>query len=465
MAERTLPPPLRDAVEQLGPAQIMVGIPSHRNAATIGHVVRAAQAGLVQYFPELRPVVVNADAGSGDGTGQVVVETEPPDYLERILLVQPRTHLGRVSLAYPPVDGVSGKGAALRTILQMAEACEVEALVIVDSDLRSIGPEWIELLAGPILKGGFDLVTPRYARHKWDGMVASLLAYPLLRALFGLRIRQPVAGDIAIGADLIRHLLEQRDWTPEVSGFGIDAWITTTAVSGGYAVCETRLGAKIHDQADPADGGRLVADVTGELLRLAGTHAHRWTQVSTSHEVPIYGFERYADPPLVPVDVPRLLDDLVRGCVKAGATWNRIFDAATLRELEQLVDDAEADEVPVFPDELWVRTVTAALVAAGPGGVPVPEVTAALVPLIRGRAAAFVEETRDLDADRAELVVERVAKAFEAAKPALVAAWHAAEAAAVGATPHGVEADVVEAAPGPATPRGAAARRRKATHR
>ena len=67
----------------------MVGIPSFKNAATIGYVVRAAQAGLVQYFPDLHPVVVNSDAGSPDGTGRVVVETEPPDYVEQILLVRP----------------------------------------------------------------------------------------------------------------------------------------------------------------------------------------------------------------------------------------------------------------------------------------------------------------------------------------------------------------------------------------
>ena len=50
----------------------MVGIPSFKNAATIGYVVRAAQAGLVQYFPDLRPVLVNSDAGSPDGTQRVV---------------------------------------------------------------------------------------------------------------------------------------------------------------------------------------------------------------------------------------------------------------------------------------------------------------------------------------------------------------------------------------------------------
>ena len=192
MAERTLPPPLRDAVARLGSADIMVGIPSYRNAATIGHVVRAAQAGLVQYFPDLRPVVVNADAGSPDGTGRVVVETEPPDYIERILLVRPRNRLGRVSLTYPAVDGVGGKGAALRTVFQMADALGVEALVVVDSDLRSIGPEWIELLAGPIIKGGFDYVAPLYARYKWDGTITNTVTYPLMRALYGLRIRQPI---------------------------------------------------------------------------------------------------------------------------------------------------------------------------------------------------------------------------------------------------------------------------------
>ena len=72
MPETALTPAIRDQIARLGNADIMVGIPSFKNAATIGYVVRAAQAGLVQYFPDLRPVVVNSDAGSPDGTGRVV---------------------------------------------------------------------------------------------------------------------------------------------------------------------------------------------------------------------------------------------------------------------------------------------------------------------------------------------------------------------------------------------------------
>ncbi len=112
MPAPALPKQIRDKIAGLGTADIMVGIPSFKNATTIGYVARAAQAGLVQYFADLRPVLVNADAGSSDGTQRVVVDTEPPDYVERILLVRPRNKLQRISLTYPKVDGVGGKGAA-----------------------------------------------------------------------------------------------------------------------------------------------------------------------------------------------------------------------------------------------------------------------------------------------------------------------------------------------------------------
>src|SRR6187401_3250388 len=217
MPSTALPQAIRDEVARLGSADIMVGIPSFKNAATIGYVARAAQAGLVQYFPDLRPVLVNADAGSPDGTQRVVVETEPPDYIERILLVRPRNRLQRISLTYPEVHGVGGKGAALRTIFQIADQLGVEALVVVDSDLRSIVPEWIELLAGPIVKGGFDFVTPLYQRYKYDGTITNTVTYPLNRALYGLRIRQPIGGDFGVSGDLISHYLAQDDWTPDVS--------------------------------------------------------------------------------------------------------------------------------------------------------------------------------------------------------------------------------------------------------
>jgi hypothetical protein len=442
MPDRSLPGPIREEVERLGKADIMVGIPSFKNAATIGYVVRAAQAGLVQYFPDLRPVLVNADAGSPDGTGRVVVETEPPDYVERILLVRSRNKLQRMSLTYPEIDGVGGKGAALRTIFRIAAELDVDALVVVDSDLRSIVPEWIELLAGPILKGGFDFVAPLYSRYKYDGTITNTVTYPLTRALYGHRIRQPIGGDFGVSGDLIRHYLDQDDWTSDVSKFGIDIWMTTSAIAGGFAVCQTRLGAKVHDPKDPgSDLGPMFSQVVSTILRLTERHAQHWLPIEASHDVPIYGFERVIDPPPLDVNTQRLLEQFAGGRLTMADIWAKSLSPEVNVQVTRLAEEAQAAvegavradrPKPVeesgfgFPDETWARLIYDVCLSARAGAVPIDKMVAALIPLYFGRVASLVIETRDLTTDQAEAFVERQARAFELAKPQFVQRWLAA---------------------------------------
>ncbi len=57
-----------DQLEKIKTADILVGIPSFNNARTIGHVVRAVQAGLAKYFPDRKAVLIDSDGGSTDGT-------------------------------------------------------------------------------------------------------------------------------------------------------------------------------------------------------------------------------------------------------------------------------------------------------------------------------------------------------------------------------------------------------------
>ena len=455
MPATALTPAIRDAIARLERADIMVGIPSFKNAATIGYVVRAAQAGLVQYFPDLRPVVVNSDAGSPDGTQRVVVDTEPPDYVEEILLVRPTNRLARVSLTYPEIDGVGGKGAALRTIFEIAAALEVQALVVVDSDLRSIVPEWIELLAGPILKGGYDFVAPLYARYKYDGTITNTVTYPLTRALYGNRIRQPIGGDFGVSGDLVRHYLELDDWTPDVSKFGIDIWMTTHALSGGFAVCQTRLGAKVHDPKDPgSDLGPMFRQVVGTILRLAVANADTWQGIRGSHAVPAYGFERIIDPPPLEVNTLRLLSEFHHGSLTVAERWREMLAPATFETVTELaaeagsladagrtrfglvgeaggggpstVEMAEALSAFHVPDDLWARVVYDLVVAARVRP-DLEALVAALVPIYFGRVGSFVIENRHQTTDQAEERVERQAREFELLKPYLLERWAALE--------------------------------------
>ena len=47
-----LPPAAEARLAELGTVDVLIGIPSFNNARTIGHVVRAAAAGLAKHFPE-----------------------------------------------------------------------------------------------------------------------------------------------------------------------------------------------------------------------------------------------------------------------------------------------------------------------------------------------------------------------------------------------------------------------------
>ena len=406
----------------MGDADLMVGIPSFGNAETIGYVVRAATAGMVQYFPDLKPILVNSDGGSPDDTPRVAVSTESPDYIEKIILVSPRHKLQRVSFTY---QGTSGKGTAVRALFEVARELKVKAFVMVDSDLRSIVPEWIELLAGPILKGGYDFVAPMYARYKYDGTITNAIAYPLTRALYGARIRQPIGGEFAVSGDLVQRYLELDTFDELTARFGIDIWMTHSAINEGFAVCQARLGAKIHDAKDPAsDLGPMFRQVVGTLFRLAGHYEDRWLRVRGSHAIPEYGFERVIAPETIEVNHAKLVDALETARLSQRELWTQMLSEEQLERVMAL----EIPEKPAefhFPAELWIRCLYDTLVAFHRPGIDREAILAALTPLYFGRTAGFISETLEMNTEQAERVIDAQAREFEELKPYLVGRWRA----------------------------------------
>ena len=165
-----------------------------------------------------------------------------------VLVSHPVRPIHRFSVPY---HGLPGKGSAFRTIFRAAEVLEARACAVVDADLRSITPEWVHLLLAPVLDQGFDYVAPYYLRHKFDGTITNSVVYPMTRALYGRQIRQPIGGDFGMSRALLRHYLSLPVWDTDVARYGIDIWMTTTAICGGYSICQAFLGAKLHDAKDP----------------------------------------------------------------------------------------------------------------------------------------------------------------------------------------------------------------------
>lgn len=409
---------LQERIGEIGAADIAVGIPSYNNARTIGHVVRAVQAGLAKYFPQRRAVLINSDGGSADGTMEIVHDTQLDD-LQSILLSHRVEPLLKIATPY---HGVPGKGSAFRTIFEIAGALNVKACVVMDADLRSIAPEWIELLLKPVLEGGFDYVAPLYHRHKYDGTITNSIVYPLTSALYGKRVRQPIGGDFGISGRLVKFYLSKEVWESDVARYGIDIWMTTTAVANGFSLCQAFLGAKIHDPKDPgADLSAMLYQVAGSLFELMETYEEVWQRRSGSEPIPTFGFQYTVGLEPVAVNVDRMIEKFRLGVGELLGLWGEFLDDRIVRFLAR-AGELRRQEFR-FDDELWADVVYGFALAAHRKVINRGHLLKSLTPLYIGRTASFVLETTESDATEVERKIEGLRVIFEKKKEAFAEEW------------------------------------------
>ena len=108
----------------------------------------------------------------------------------------------------------------------------------------SIDAEWISKLLHPVRYDGFDLVTPTYRRHKFEGLLITNLLYPMTRALYGLRIREPYMQDFGFSGRLGSEFLAQNAWADGSGDDGVELRLTLAAITGQQRICQSFLGQK-----------------------------------------------------------------------------------------------------------------------------------------------------------------------------------------------------------------------------
>jgi glycosyltransferase involved in cell wall biosynthesis len=416
-------PPLDENVarrlREIRSADLLVGIPSFNNERTIGHVVRAAVSGIAKHFPDVKAVLINSDGGSRDRTREIVERTEAGNLTEIL-----------VDAAPPPADrivtpyvGLPGKGSALRTIFRIAAELDTKACCVIDSDLRSISPGWIELLLSPVLRHGYEFVAPLYSRHRYDGTITNTIVYPLTRALYGKRIRQPIGGDFGFSGALAARFLDYDRWEGPVARYGIDIFMTTTALAEGRKACQAFLGAKLHDPKDPgADLQPMMVEVVSTLFELMERYEKVWEGVSGSEEVPLFGFSHAVGLDPVPVKVDRLAAIFRQAAGDLPPVWESFLSAGSISALRE---GASARPEVVLPDEVWVRVLFEATAGWRGRRLPPETLIRSLVPLYLGKVASFIAETRDGTDEEAEARLDTLASAFERNKEMLREIWRA----------------------------------------
>ena len=409
---------IQEAIKNIEEADILIGIPSYNNASTIGHVVKAVQAGLAKYFPDKKSVLVNSDGGSTDGTIDVVKNATVEDF-QSILL---HHRVGSIYRIATPYYGIPGKGSAFRTIFEIADALNVKACAVVDSDLRSITPEWTELLIKPIIESGFDYVAPLYHRHKYDGTITNSIIYPLSRALYGKQVRQPIGGDFGFSGKLAKFYLTKEVWETDVARYGIDIWMTTTSVANNFKVCQSFLGAKIHDPKDPgADLSAMLYQVVGATFDLMETYSEVWKNLKGSEKVPTFGFQYAVGLEPVSVNLDRMIDKFRLGIKELIGLWKAFIPQDIINFLHKM-EVVRKTEFNI-PDEIWVEIIYSFAVAAHGKVLNKEHLLKSLTPLYLGKVASFVIETWENSAAEVEENIDRLCISFENEKSFLINNW------------------------------------------
>lgn len=399
-------------------AQIVVGILSYQHADTVAGVARAVRDGLAGHFGAHASRVVLADDGSTDDTVARAREAlGGGDLLE----ISPHRSAAPLELPY---HGMPGKARALHAILTRARTLDARVCLVLDAGVGTVSPQWIQWLARPVLEHGVDLVSPFYDRHPYEGALTKALVAPALRALYGVRLRQPAAAEFACSQRLIEWLLEEDIWQREGAQIGIDLWLSTAAAAG-----EFRLGEALLGRRTPAPRGEEALDLATTLAQVVGAlfadleaHVDTWQRRRGSVAVPLFG-EPTGDAPVhdVTLDPERLIESYRLGYRELRDLWTWVLPARTIVELGRLVHAPPARFQ--LDDDLWARIVYDFALGYRLRALARDHLLRSLVPLYLGWLGSYVLQARDLSAAAVDERLDRLGGAFEAQKSYLIARW------------------------------------------
>src|SRR6516164_5754440 len=216
----------------VGQVDVVVGLPTLNNAATVINVVRAIHVCFTRDFPRLRTVLINSDGGSTDGTPELIRAATFTD----ADMVQTSHQLRTFHRVLAPYHGLPGKHTALRTLFSAGELTQAKVLVVIDPGGPATTAERVSELVGPVARSEVDFLAPRYRRHPRDGVLITQLVRPLVRALYGVALDEPLGTEFACSGRFAAHSLEREIWSHEAARFAIDLWLRAEAVAEEFPI-------------------------------------------------------------------------------------------------------------------------------------------------------------------------------------------------------------------------------------
>lgn len=378
-------------------ADVIVGVPSYNEVDNISFVVEQVSKGLKKHFPSLRSVIINVDNHSEDGTKKAFLKSNSEVPLKYV-----STH-----------QGVTGKGNNLINLFKEMMELNAKVCTVVDADLKSITPEWVLKLGGPIIQG-YDFVVPIYTRHKYDATITNHICCPLIYGLVGKNIRQPIAGDFAFSRELCEYYLT-RKWNNTTHHYGIDIFMMLNAIFGGFKITQACLGSKVHKPSAPKLG-KMFVQVVYTLFSEILKNKKKWEHSRSIESLGLTGKERLGQGQDLKVDAFIIKRTALVDYRQHRKLIKHYLTPGVFAETEKCFSKGSI----MINSDLWARIVYDLLYKFSKNNNHLA-VIKAMKSLYFGRFYTFMQQSKNWDNLKAEEEFRRQAEVFRELKPYLLA--------------------------------------------
>jgi glucosylglycerate synthase len=310
--------------------------------------------------------------------------------------------------------------AAYQAVFAASEKLGARACCVVASKLENAAPRWICQLAQPMLQSNFDLVLPRYARRKLEGLLNISVISPITRCLYGKQIHSPLGPDLGVSQRLFRKILGA-ERQARVGGMHPLASLAPAALCENMQVCEVHVGARSYPPTDWTNVSSLITQVLGPIFLDMERNAICWQRTRGRVPIPVIGDPVFVSQDTATPDIGRMVESFQLGNRDLQEIWGLVLPPATLFELRKL------SRLPLeqfrMPDELWARIVYDFALAHRLRTISRDHLLKSMTPLYLAWVASYAQELSTSDDDASEQRLERLSTAYESSKSYLVSRW------------------------------------------
>jgi glucosylglycerate synthase len=395
--------------DQAESADLIIGIPA---AADPEEVRRRATKAVTELLARKPIRVLVAYPGNAPSDSQEVPESELEDTLQFLEYAAPQGS----------APGVTWLGLAntYAVLLGIAQRFGAKACAVLGADLATLDGESIGLLTQPVLEQRAELVMPIYPPSKYESLLNSGILYPVTQALYGRRVKHPLAADFGASTSMMEQLVQVPRSGTDGAGEGV-IWPATQAVVSEKQIAQAHVHARHAAQNDGLDLSTVLSHLVGSLYGDVERQAPLWQRLRGSQPVPILGSSGAPADDGQPVDIRPMLDSFQLASRNLQEVWSLILPPVTLLELKR-ISRIPAEQFRI-PDAFWVRIIYDFALAYRLRTISRAHLLGALTPLYLGWVASYVLEVSSASTYAAEQRIEQLAKAFEDGKPYLLSRW------------------------------------------